>query len=141
MSFISQGAGTYTIDIDASGLSNTIQDYSLDMKYALPRQVLRLKGYRVQMASTATALAARVLKVELPFLSENHLVDNVPNTIRFPLLLNDTVTSVFIGLNEPLYMAKDAPPVYNITVYDGSGAVSTSVDSLTMIFETSYGSF
>jgi hypothetical protein len=86
---------------------------------AVPKQTCYLERVRVEFDTQAHALAARVIYVDMPWLSGNQLIDVNPGRFMLPILLdNDVVTSYTTKL--PLSMSHEVHETSEIRIYDSN---------------------
>ena len=130
---LSRAPGSLMIDLTSN---DSVKNITLDM----PIQVLRLKGYRVEMSSAATALAARVIYVDLPFLNGNKVLDTNPNFVLFPLFLQNATVTLEMGLDIPILMSQHLAQTFEVRVLNTSFALLADMVSVSLFFESEIGS-
>ena len=123
--------GLFCLDV----LSNSS---SVNVTLGIAKQSMTLVGYRVEMSSAATALAAKVAYVDIPFLSSNQLVDNNINFSLLLLPLDNATVTLRDGLDFPIHMSNNIPQYFNVSVRDKTGALLANLVSMTLIFRTEF---
>lgn len=159
-------AGRYTIDYKSStDAGNTVLLVPRFMGKSLPKQILRLRGYRVRFGGTgadaaavsadalANALNAGVLFIDIrdssgtSIFSEDHLIDSVPGRLYFSISLDANYVTNRDSLNKVCYLKTDLPDTLFISVYTKTEsdnapimALAVSIKELYLDFETETGS-
>ena len=112
------------------------------LSYPVQQQVLVLRAYRIQMKDADEALRARVLYIDLPFISSAQLIDTNPSVDYLPIELDDARVTLRDGLTRPLYLSKHIPQTFYVKVFTkdsaGNFTLETQINSLTLVFESSY---
>ncbi len=154
-----------TADVNTVAISQTV-----NISHNVPRQTMRLRSYRIQMAGTtgdanvaaydasskANALQAKVIAIRLPIFSDTQCIDNFPNYTTIQLPLDYSTVTLESSLETPVYMDKDLLQIFKIDVLEpynvataafGTAAETTSVftetlrvAALYLRFELEYGS-
>lgn len=131
MGDITEAPGILTID---SGSNSS----TLSLKNQIPQQVMRLKRVRLEMSSAATALAQKIVYVDLPFLSNQQLIDGVNGRFYLPILLdNAAVTSYTCDL--PIYMSRHVHDTIELNVRSADGSLVSNFVHVALQFEFGYG--
>jgi hypothetical protein len=117
----------------------TSNSTALNTTLSVPKQVMYLIGYRVEMTSVTTALAAKILYIDLPFLSENQLIDNNTDFSYLMLTLDSLDVTLQNSLDMPIFMSKDIPIRFNAYIKDSTSALASNVVSVTLQFRLDYG--
>lgn len=121
MTDISNTPGILTLD-----MTSTTGRLSFALHNQIPQQIMTLKRVRVQCTDAAQALATRIIYVDLPFTSSQHLIDNINARFYLPILLdNAIVTSYTCEL--PVYLSREVPDNFEMRVVDSNGALITGV--------------
>lgn len=112
---------------------------SITFPYRIPRQILRLKGYRVEFSSDANAKACKILYVNLgELLSFGSCINNDSNQTLLPLLIENAAVTIRDGLDIPIYLSKQVPTQFTMNCYDISIVAPTGFANVTLIFELSH---
>lgn len=121
-------AGRYSIDYKGNN-GGTIFNLPRFMGKSLPKQILRLRGYRVLFGGTdapdalANALAAGVLFFDIrdssgvSIFSEDHLIDSIPGRLYFSVSLDANYVTNRDSLNKVCYLKTDLPDTIYISIY------------------------
>ncbi len=118
-------------------LNSTSASPTFTLHNQIPPQTMYLKRVRVEFTSAAAALAARVIYIDLPFTSSQHLIDNIVGRFMIPIVLdNAVVTSYTCEL--PIYMTRSVPDNFQMFVRDQDGAVLTNLAAITLQFQFNY---
>lgn len=119
---------------------------SITFPYRIPRQILRLRSYRIQFQDTAgpvtaatNALACKILYVSLgDLLSFGSCINNDSNQTLLPLLVDAATVTVRDGLDIPIYLSKQVPTSFTMNVYNSSLGTPTGFVDVTLIFELTH---
>ena len=120
--------------------STTFAD--LDIALNIPAQTLRLKSFRVQMASAADSIVSKVLYIELPFVSRNQVLDNNVGHVFLPIPLDESRVTLETSIDLPIFMTENLPERFTMRVLDGPGsafAEATNFEHITLQFELARG--
>lgn len=150
-------AGRYTIDIkNLSGGAVAINNYEVDLGLRLPKQIMRLRGYRVAVHgddsddAIANAVAIGVVYVKITdsngtsVFSKYHLIDNNVNTLYFSLALDEKAVTNRDSLNKVCYLSMTLPEKIYVSAYMKTGddqpmTIASNVTQLYLDFETQTG--
>ncbi len=146
---ITEDNGRFSILVN-NGAAGTISERAVSISYKVPKQVLRLKGYRVRMDTANDALASGILGIDITtssgssIISSNHMITNIQNRPIYPLALDNAIITNRDGLEKILFMSRDAEEDLKITVYKITGSTNTvaledKILSLYLDFETEIG--
>lgn len=87
----------------------------------IPAQVIYLRGYRIQMTDAATALAAKVLYLDIPNIyNMNKMLDNNVGQVYLPIMLDNATVSVWHGMDIPIAMSHHLPERFTMRILDSS---------------------
>lgn len=125
---------------------------TITFPYRIPRQILRLRSYRVEFQNTGAgtesdpavtaiqnALACKILYVNLgELLSFGSCINNDSNQTLLPLLVDSLDVTVRDGLDIPIYLSKQVPTQFTMNCYDSSIVAPTGFVDVTLIFELSH---
>jgi hypothetical protein len=133
MSLIKNAPGLFTFDtVATSGVYNSGND--------IPIQTLNLESIRVEFNASTDALTAKLIYIEFPWVSTNHVIDGNPTRNYIPILLDNAAVTKSVGLSQPIYMSAHIPPSFQYRIYDSTFAAPTNFVRLTMIFTTTLSS-
>ncbi len=83
---------------------------------SIPLQVLYLESYRVQVTDSAAALAIKEVMIDLPFLSRNQFIDDLPSRTYIRLFLDGSAVTNASGKNEPINLGTDISEDFDMVV-------------------------
>lgn len=127
-------AGRYSIDYKGND-GGTIFNLPRFMGKSLPKQILRLRGYRIRFSGVGAdaaaiaadalvnALAAGVLFFDIrdssgvSIFSEDHLIDSIPGRLYFSVSLDANYVTNRDSLNKVCYLKTDLPDTIYISIY------------------------
>lgn len=93
-----------------------------DTHNAIPAQTVEIVSVRVEMSNAAAALAAKVIYVDVPWLSSNHLIDGLPNLYLLPIPIGETAVT-YSSFHIPLQLSQDIKETFNYRLLTSSGAL------------------
>lgn len=103
-------------------------------------QTLIMRGYHVEMASAAAALAQKVVYLQLPFLGSNTLIDGIPTAKRLQLPLDNNNVTNKIEMTTPLTLITPIQPSFQCACYNRDGSLVNPANVLYVSVYFSYGS-
>ena len=118
--------GTLTIStpaINDPAVRNPAQTSTRRIGSTVPKQVLRMISYRVEVKNDETALALGRVLVDLPFIDSNSMIDDTADSPTITLLLSDKAVTLNQNPGKVLMMGQDLGNQLNITVRDSKGVV------------------
>lgn len=87
----------------------------------IPAQTIYLRGYRVEMDSAATALATKILYLEIPNIYNiNKMIDNNVGYVFLPIMLDNAAVTNIHGMDIPVSMAHHLPERFTIRILDST---------------------
>ncbi len=92
--------------------TSNVQNFNIALD--IPKQVMTLRSVRVQMSSQANALAARILYVDLPFLSGNQVLDGNVGQVYLPIFLDNAEVTFAYGKEMAIYMNDYLPSKFTM---------------------------
>jgi hypothetical protein len=133
---ITEVQGFFTIDLKNATAGTTTIDTTTNISYRIPKdQVIRLRGYRVQMTSQANALAKRILYIDVPWISSAQVINN-SGVSGIPIELDNAVVTIRDSLNKPVYLTRPIEQNFKIRVLNDTGSPEVEVANITLQFET-----
>lgn len=102
----------------------------------IPAQTMTLKSVRVQFDTTANALAAQVLYLDVPWLNSNHLVDGLSNLYLLPISVDYLVCTLYT-CDIPVQMSIDMPETFSYRIVTSAGAAAAGFAGMTLQFSYS----
>ena len=122
-------------------LETTTETTTFTISNKIPKQVMYLIGYRIELDDATAALASPVVYIDLPFLSGNQLIDGIPSRTYLPLMLDNAKVTNWQGLNKPILLSDNVPNTFDMVVRNNStyAALSTLVH-ISLQFRLTHGS-
>ncbi len=114
-----------------NGTTNTGYTGVIDIHARIPKQTVILKTVRVEMTTTAEALAERIVYIDLPFLNSYCLKDGVSYMSRLPVALDNNVVTLK-DVNVPLSLDSSIESKFRMSVYKRDGSLATNCSSCTL---------
>jgi hypothetical protein len=105
-------------------INSTTNSAVINTVKKIPQQVLTLKVARVEYDTAAHALAARVIYVDVPWLSSNQLIDENIGRSYLPIPLDNAIVTLYKP-DLPVYMSDEAHEVFDFRVYDSTFALAS----------------
>lgn len=107
---------------------------------SVPKQALKMIGYRVQLKDDATAIALGKVLLDLSLIDSYSMVDDVSDSPTITLLLGDKAITVNQNPGKILMMNSESGTEISISVRDGSGNLLPPGDliSLTVEFQRDF---
>jgi hypothetical protein len=119
-------------------LTSTTNTKVMNISLDIPIQTIRFKSYRVQFDTAANALAAKVLYVELPFISGNQVLDNNLGFVYLPIPVDNAVVTLETSIDLPILLTEHIPQSFTMNIRDGPGssfALASNLVHITLQFE------
>ena len=110
MDYPRQIPGTLTLHTTTPDKTNF--NISLD----IPQQVVMLQSIRVEFDSAASALAARLLYIDLPWLSANQLLDQNSGYVYLPIFVDNAVVTLRTNMQIPVVLNHHIPSSFTMVV-------------------------
>ena len=136
MTSVPEAPGILSLHGETTG-TNLIEDTVCNISNTIPAQTLTLRAYRAEFADAATAQAIGTLYVDLPFLSNNQLMDNNVGHVLLPLYLENLATTVQTSLTLPIYSPQQIPERFEMRVFkrDALGVFTLATDLVAFSLE------
>jgi len=104
------------------------------VKNQVPRQTMTLTSYKIEMDDAASALAADLLRLEVPWISSLGFIDDSTTRTTMVLELDNAAVTLQTGLNRPVMMSQHIHDNFTYAIYDNDGNVVSTMVSLTLHF-------
>ena len=118
--------GFLTIDLKHNANAAGSFDEDVNIPHIIPEQLMRLRSYRVHMTDAPNSISARVLYIDLPFLSSVQIIDNVNGSTLLPLELGETAVTLQNGCNKPVLLTRPIQGSFHVRVLSVSNADGVS---------------
>jgi hypothetical protein len=123
---------------------STTNPQIINITSRIPKQTIRLRGYRAQFDTPTNALAAKILYLRFgtkqQLLSNVNVIDSNVGSTLIPLALDNSLVTIRDGLDIPLHLVKEIPDTLGVQMLDANLTGVTGLIHLHVIFETEYGS-
>lgn len=121
-------------------LDTTSNDSVQNITYDIPPQTIYLRSYRVELTTSADALAERVLYLDLPIYNVSKMLDTNQGHTYLPIILDNAKVTVHYGLDLPISMGTELKPEFRMRILNSSFVPVSNFVSATFQFSMTQGS-
>jgi hypothetical protein len=117
-------------------LSTASNNTVFNINNKIPPQTLQLRNYRIEFVTDTAAKLAKVVYVELHWLSSEQLTDGT-DFFHLPLPVGPFDVTLH-ELNLPIFVIRGIPNSFRMRVLDEDGDIMSSVAHITLQFTYDY---
>ena len=113
----------------------------INLTLTVPVQVMRLRSYRIEFADAATALAAKIVYLDLgaSYYDSNTMLDGNVGRVFFPFFVDFSAATLETSCNIPINLSKTLPEQFTMRLLNSNFAPITGLVSFHALFELELG--